>query len=140
MMSPSKMKAQTFFEFLNEAYVHGKYYEFYPEQKDYMRISDIIKKVDAKGGGEEKIRGLANPQAKSIDDPGKAMRRARAALEIFKGYKFKGIDLKDDDRLKFIAKFFLNRALELDVEESQMSEEEKKLVRGHLTAKTVGIV
>lgn len=139
------IKAYSFLEFLNEAYIKGRYYNLYPEEKDYNRISDIIKKAEAKAKDDdddeiknERVRGLSSSQAKSIDDPGKAMRRARAALEFHKGVLRK--DLKDDDRLPYIAKFFLNRAIELGVTEQEMDKEEAKLVRGHHTAKLVGII
>ena len=70
-----------------------------PESKDHSRIKDIV--VIKAPGDKKKQAQLANQQAKSITDPYKGLRRARAAL-----------DVKEYD----VAKIFLQRVIDLDHE------------------------
>ena len=108
------------FENVSEAW-----YDTYTEDKDLMRIADIIRKAD---GNEEKAEKLASTMCKLIKDAGKAVRRGKAALS---------------KNMKELARMFFNRALELDPRtEQRLSSEEIGLTqkRGTSLAKKLGIL
>jgi hypothetical protein len=74
-------------------------YRSAPENKDHMRIRDIV--VVKAAGDKEKQAKLAHQQAKIITDPYKALRRGRAAIEV-----------EEFD----VAKIFLQRVIDLNQE------------------------
>jgi len=77
----------------------GFSYRTNPEEKDHRRIKDIV--VVKAAGDKGKQEKLAKHQSKIITQPEKALRRARAAL-----------DIKEYD----VAKIFLQRVIDLNHE------------------------
>lgn len=122
---------KTFLEFeaeLNESY----YGNTYPEAKDKMRISDIVKKSN---GDPEKQLSLARTQAKLIQDGSKALRRARAAFNQIKHLS----DPKDQETMRMIAIPFLNKAVLLGMTD-ELEPDEKQLLRGAVAINDLGLL
>jgi hypothetical protein len=83
-----------------------------PEEKDHRRIDDIINKKAV--GDKAKQEKLAHQQAKLIEDPYKALRRGRAAIDA------KAYDL---------AKIFFQKVIDLKMEKL-LDQEDKAAMEG----------
>lgn len=108
----------------------------YPDDKDEMRASDILRKAKAKGKDADDIKrrevSLANTQAKLIQDAAKAIRRGRACMAL----------RAPDDQKKDIAIPFFQKATYLMSTEDAvryMTDAERHMIRGVVLAAELGI-